>query len=109
VFHSPASVNAGINVVHVPRGVDPSCRRSQPIAFGVSPPFGDAASDTLLAKISASAFAVPRRRLLDPSRKRIHDSVTVEQPLSGTYDGADQATISGTYTDHLAITLNGCR
>jgi hypothetical protein len=32
-------------------------------------------------------------------------SRTVEQQLSGSFDAADQATVSGTYTDHLAITL----
>jgi hypothetical protein len=104
-LHGPTSVNAGIDVVHVPRGFDPSCRGYGGIAFGISPPFGNAAMHALLPQISASAWAVPRRRLLDPSRRRLHDSVTVEQPLSGSEDGADQATVSGTYTDHLAITL----
>jgi hypothetical protein len=31
--------------------------------------------------------------------------VTVAQPLAGSEDGTDKATVSGTYTDHLAITL----
>ena len=104
-LHGPTSVNAGIDEVHPPRGFDPSCEGYGGIAFGISPPFGNAAMHALLPQISASAFAVPRRRLLDTSRKRIHDSVTVEQPLSGSEEGADQATVSGTYTDHLAITL----
>ena len=104
-LHGPPSVNAGIDTVHWPRGVDPSCRVSHPIAAGITLPFGNAAMHELLGQITASAFAVPRRRLLDPRRRRVHDSVTVEQPLSGSYDAADKATFSGTYTDHLAITL----
>jgi hypothetical protein len=101
-LHGPTSVNAGIDVVHVPRGFDPSCRGYGGIAFGISPPFGNAAMHVLLPQISASASAVPRRQLLDPSRRRLHDSVTIRQPLSGS---DDEATVSGTYTDHLAITL----
>jgi hypothetical protein len=108
-LRGPMSINAGIDIVHWPRGVDPSCDVSHPIAAGITLPFGDAASDALLGEITASAWAVPRRRLLDPSRRRVHDSVTVEQPLSVTYDGADQATASGIYTDHLALTLKRLR
>lgn len=104
-LHGPKSVNAGIDVVHAPRGFDPGCRGFGGIAFGISPPFGNAALHTLPA-LTVNAWAVPRRKLLNPSRKRVHDSVTVEQALSGTSDGpGDQATVSGTYTDHLAITL----
>jgi hypothetical protein len=104
-LHGPASINAGIDVVHWPRGVDPSCDVAHPIAAGITLPFGDAAADLVLAETRASAFAVPRRRLLDPSRRRVHDSVTLVQPFSGSVDDADSATVSGTYTDHLAITL----
>jgi hypothetical protein len=57
------------------------------------------------SEITASAFAVPRGRLLDPHRKKIKDSVTVKQPLSGTDKGGNGATVSGTYIDHIAITL----
>jgi hypothetical protein len=31
--------------------------------------------------------------------------VTVAQPLAGSEDGADKATVSGIDTDHLVITL----
>jgi hypothetical protein len=104
LFHGTNSVNAGIDVVHAPRGFDPSCRGGAGIAFGISLPFGEAAGDAL-SEITANARALPRRRLLDPSRRRVHDSVTIEQPVSGTVDGAEQGNVSGTYTDHLAITL----
>ena len=99
-LHGPASVNAGIDVVHAPRGFDLRCRGIG-IAYGLSAPFGD----LHLSQLTVNAWAVPRRRLFDPSRKRLHDSVTVEQQLSTLPDEADQATLSGTYTDHLAITL----
>ena len=109
LLHGPMSVNAGIDKVRVPRGFDPSCRGDAEIAFGVSLPFGNAATHLVLEALSGSdsAWAVPRRQLLDPGRKRIHDSVTVETPVSGTTDPAlsDQATVAGTYTDHLEITL----
>jgi hypothetical protein len=99
------SVNGGIDVVRLPQGVDPACGAGGPIAAGIVLPFGNAAMRALLPKITVSAFAVPRGRLLDPRRKRIKDSVTVKEPLSGAVDEADQATVSGTYTDHIAITL----
>jgi hypothetical protein len=108
VFHGPNSVNAGIDVVHVPRGFDPSCRRGAGIAFGISPPFGDAAGDALPG-ITVNARAIPRRQLLDPKRKRVRGSATVEQPLSATVDGPEPGSVSGTYTDHLAITLKRLR
>ncbi|MET0614970.1 MAG: hypothetical protein ABW142_05955 [Thermoleophilaceae bacterium] len=109
LLHGPMSVNAGIDKVRVPSGFDASCRGAAEIAFGVSLPFGNAAMHLVLEALSEtdSAWAVPRRQLLDPRRKRIHDSVTVEAPVSGTTDPAfaDQATVSGTATDHLEITL----
>jgi hypothetical protein len=108
-LHGPMSLNAGIDVVHWPRGLALTCRVGAPIAAGITLPWGNAAMHTLLGEISANAWAVPRRRLLDPRRRRVHDSVTIEQPISGTYDAADQATVSGTYTDHLAITLKRLR
>jgi hypothetical protein len=99
------SVNGGIDVVDLPPGVDPSCEETSGIAAGLAAPFGGTGARTALGRLTVSAFAMPRRRLLDPRRKRIHDSVTVEQQLGGTYDGSDQASASGTYTDHLAIRL----
>jgi hypothetical protein len=114
LFHGPSSVNGGIDEVQVPRAFPPSCRGAGEIAFGVSLPFGNAAMATLfdeLRREPTAAWAVPRRRLFDRSRRRIHDSVTVEQPLAATTDPRDarQATISGTYTDHLEITLRRLR
>lgn len=67
-------------------------------------PFGNAAGFAL-PDPTESAFAIPRNRLLDPKRKRIQGEATVEEPVAGTYDAADRATVSGTYTDHLSITL----
>ena len=106
-FNGPPSINAGIDIVHWPRGGDPSCDVSHPIAAGIAVPFGiNGLAQALSSKITASAAAVPRRRLLDPRRRRVHDSVTLDQTLSASYDaGGDQASASGTYTDHLAITL----
>jgi hypothetical protein len=99
------SVNAGIDIIRWPKGIDDSCDVSAPVAAGIALPFGNAAGRALLPEITANAWAVPRGRLLDPHRKTIKDSVTVKQPLSATADGADQATVSGTYTDHLKISL----
>ena len=97
------SVNAGINDVHVPRGFDFSCRGTGTIAFGIAPPFGD----VRLPGLTVQARVVPRRQLFDLRRHRLHDSVTVEQPFSASEElfGGDRVTLSGTYTDHLAITL----
>jgi|SRR6185503_1670657 len=109
LLHGPMSINAGIDEVRVPRGFSESCRGSGSIAFGVSLPFGNAAMRLVLDDLSKtdSAWAVKRRDLLNPRRKRIHDSVTVEASFSGTRppEFADQATVSGTATDHLEITL----
>ena len=89
----------------------PSCDVAHPIAVGIAIPFGNRAmAQTLASKITASAWAVPRRRLLDPTRRRVQDSVTVQQAVSASFDAAgDQATVSGTYTNHLAITLKRLR
>jgi hypothetical protein len=111
LLHGPMSVNGGIGVndVNLPHGFDPSCRGAGELAFGVSLPFGQAAAHLVLAKLDGadSAWAVPRRQLFNPRRKRIHDTVTVETPVSATTDPAfaEQAIVSGTYTDHLEITL----
>jgi hypothetical protein len=91
------SVNGGLDIIHLPGSVDSSCAR-------LANPFGNAAGFALPSP-RVSAFAIARSRLLDPKRKRVTGSATVKQPLSGTAHGADQATASGTYTDHLAITL----
>ena len=99
------SVNGGLDDVSLPQGVDPGCARSGPIAAGIALPFGNASMHLLRSKPLASAFAVPRRQLLDPRRKTVKDSVTVKTPFSGAEKAADEATISGTYTDHIAITL----
>lgn len=99
---SRLSVNAGIDDVHVPRGFDFSCRAvGAGIAFGIPRPFGE----VTIPQLTVNAEVVRRRQLFDPNRKRLHDSATVEQQLSTLPDEADQATLSGTYTDHLAITL----
>lgn len=99
------SVVGGIVAVRLPQGVDPGCGAAGEIAAGIALPFGNAARRALLPKFTVSAFAVPVGRLLDPRRKRIKDSVTVKEPLSAAVDFADKATVSGTYTDHIAITL----
>jgi hypothetical protein len=98
------SVNGGLDIIHLPPGVDRSSGDAGPIAAGIVGPFGNAAGFALPSP-TVSAFAIPRSRLLDRKRERLKDSVTVKEPLSGTYDAADQATASGTYTDHLAIKL----
>jgi hypothetical protein len=95
------SIYAGIDEVRLPEGIDLSCKIGA-IFPGFTDPFGDASS--LFPKIKVYAAAVLRTRLLNPHRKRVKDSDTVEQPFSAS-DPEHGATLSGTYTDHLKISL----
>jgi hypothetical protein len=71
----------------------------------VTPPFGSAAQNAL-PRSKRLAYAMPRSPLLDPKRKRLKDSVTVKEPFSRSWHNfGEHATVSGTYTHHLAITL----
>jgi len=82
-------VNAGIDDVHLPRTLADICGGSG-IAAGIDVPFTYEARQALgLATVSARA--IPRRRLLNPHRKRLDASVTVEEPLAGTTASAGPA------------------
>jgi hypothetical protein len=48
------------------------------------------------------AEVIPRKQLLDPHRKVLHGSVTVQEPIGGKHRGANA---SGTYTGHLKVKL----
>lgn len=98
---SGGAVNSGIDQVSLPR----VCGYSDGIAAGIVRPYGYYAARAFTGT-SKAAFAVPRSKLLDPKLKRVEDSVTVEEPLSGKYsEGDDQGSFTGTYTDHLEIEL----
>jgi len=93
------SVRGGYSSIHLPPpGVHRFCDSlAIPWGFGAA---GALPTDRL------QAFAIPRSRLVDPKRKQLNGSETLTQPLSGTYHGGGaRATVSGTYTNHFAITL----
>jgi hypothetical protein len=99
------NVNGGIDAVRLPAGIDNTCEAVAPIAPGITEPFGTNAL-SLFPKLKVYAWAVPRSRLLDPHRKRVKGSETVKQPFSDSETDPDfAATLSGTYTDHLKISL----
>jgi hypothetical protein len=60
---------------------------------------------TVSRSVSYEATAGREEEPAYPDRMWLKDSVTIKEPLAGTYDADGQATVSGTYTDHLAITL----
>lgn len=97
------NVYAGIDVVRLPEGIDADCETATPLAPGLTDPFGTDAK-SLFPKIKVYARALSRSRILDPHRKRVKDSDAVKQPFSGS-DPEYGATLSGTYTDHLKISL----
>ena len=96
------NVYAGIDEVRLPEGPDISCTVGS-IFPGFTEPFGDAGP--LLPRVKGDARALARSRILDPHRKRVKDSDTFKQPFSASDPEHGAATLSGTYTDHLKISL----
>jgi hypothetical protein len=97
------NVYAGIEKLRLPEGPDISCTVGA-IFPGFTDPFGSDAVP-LFPRVKGEARALARSRILDPHRKRVKDSDTYEQPFSGSDPEHGAATLSGTYTDHLAIKL----
>jgi hypothetical protein len=95
------NVYGGIDKVRLPEGPDLSCTVGS-IFPGFTEPFGDAGP--LFPRVKGEARVLARSRILDPHRKRVKDSDTFEQPFSAS-DPEHGATLSGTYTDHLKISL----
>jgi hypothetical protein len=87
------SVNGGLDIIHLPPGLGDCDRLAYPYTYDARAALGEP---------EASAFAIPRKRLLDRDRKLVKGSATVEESLGGTRYGV---TATGTFTDHLTIKL----
>ena len=91
----------------VPESLEFSCQAST-VFPGFIDPFGSDAV-RLFPRTWVTAQALPRSRLLDRRRMRVKDSHFVEQPFSGSSPEYGAATLSGNYTDRLAVSLKRLR